>query len=99
MKDLKQPLVLLLDKLIAEAPPEDKGAVALQVQIGGAAYAGSIKHSTEHDGLYELISVNPQQRMAVSIYFAPQDLTAVFIPKESPVMQPSKSGIIVPRDH
>jgi len=95
---MKKPLALLLDKLITDAPEEDKGAVALQIQLGGASYAGSIMHSKEHEGLYELIAVDPQQRAAVSIFFEPESLTAIFIPKT--VAEPTKrSGLIIPGAH
>lgn len=95
---MKKSLALLLDKLISAAPEEDGGAVALQIQLGGASYAGSIMHAKEHEGLYELIAVDPQQRAAVSIFFEPESLTAIFVPKLAP--EPVKrSGLIIPGAH
>lgn len=90
----------LLDKLISEAPEEDKGAVALQVQIESQPYAGSVRHSDKHPGLYEMIVVDPQQKLAVSIFFSPDKISAVFVPKKSdPIVQTRRSGIIMPGAH
>jgi len=95
---MKKPLATLLDSLIAKAPEEDKGAIALQVQIESQAYAGSVMHSKEHEGLYEMVVVDPNQRIAVSIFFAPESLSAVFVPKTD--QKPSaRSGIVIPGAH
>lgn len=97
---MKKPLALLLDKLIADAPKDAKGAVALQIQIDGNSYAGSTMHSKEHDGLYEMIVVDPQKRMAVSIFFGPNSISALFVPKEgSPIVQPKSGGRIITGAH
>jgi hypothetical protein len=90
------PMKTLLDKLISEAPEEAKGAIPLQLQIGGQPYAGSVLHSQDYDGLYEMIVVDPQKRLAVSIYFEAKSISAIFVPKgeTSPIMQPKRSGII-----
>ena len=46
-------------------------------------------------GLYEMIVVDPKQRLAVSIYFLPDSIDAIFVPKEqSPIVKP-KGGIIM----
>ena len=64
----------LLDKLIAEAPEGDKGAVGLQLQINGQPYAGSVRRSTDYDGLYEMIVVDPQHRAVATVYFEGEDI-------------------------
>jgi len=94
---MKKALVQILDKLIDES--EDK-AVALQLQIGGQPYAGSVMHSKDHDGIYEMIVVDPHQRIAVSVYFEGESLSAVFVPKEeAKVVGAKRSGIIMPGAH
>jgi hypothetical protein len=94
---MKRPLATLLDSLIAKAPEEDKGAIALQLQIESQSYAGSVMHSKEHEGLYEMIVVDPNQRIAVSIFFAPESLSAVFVPKTD--QEPSERRIVIPGAH
>lgn len=94
----KNNLQILLDKLIKDAPGENKGAVSLQLQIGGQPYAGSVMHAKDHDGLYEMIVVDPQQKLAVSIFFMPGALQAVFVPKEQQMIK-TGSGIIMPGAH
>jgi len=92
----------LLDKLIAEAPPENEGAAPLQLQIRGQVYAGGLRKSQDHEGCYELLTVGQQGRnaLAVSVVFKADAVDIVFIPKGemSDIVQPRKngSGIILP---
>lgn len=88
-----------LDKLIAEAPEENEGAVQLQLQIGGANYAGAMKHS-EHKGLYEIITIGTQggQPVPCRIIFTARVVETVQLLMDSAEMTLTqrKSGIIVP---
>jgi hypothetical protein len=94
----KPPLALLLNKLIAAAPKEHEGAVALQVQIASQSHAGSVRHSTEHEGLYEIVVVDPKQRVAFSVFFDETSITALFVPQEQKSVK-TGSGIIMPGAH
>lgn len=93
----------LIDRLIADAPPENEGAVSLQIQLGGSTFAGAVKHSNE-DGLYEMITIgqNPQTRqpMGIRVYLKADAIEAVFAPMEGEMPKglslPSKSGLVIP---
>lgn len=96
---MKTAIQELLDKLIEDAPPENGDAVSLQLQISSQPYAGSVMRSKDHVGLYEMLVVDPHQKLVVSIYFAPDAIDAIFVPKEAPQVTNSKSGIIIPGAH
>jgi hypothetical protein len=50
-----------IDELIAQAPEDQKGAVALQVVMAnGKIYAGSVRKHPEIDGIYLLVTIGEQ---------------------------------------
>ena len=93
----------VLDKLIADAPEENKGAAEVQLQIGGGAYAGALKQSDDFDGLYELMTVGQRpgklgaQAFMVRIVFKADAVDAAFIPHDGDMGELStQSGLVVP---
>lgn len=97
----------ILDKLIADAPDDNQGAVELQIQIGALQYAGALRPSDEFDGLYELMTIAQKPStdgrsavpFALRIVFRPEAVTAVFIPageQETSNLYVPKRGNIVP---
>ena len=95
---MTNPKKTLLDKLISEAPEENDGAVSLQLQIDGQTYAGAVKNSSDHEGLYELITVGQQQHgtLMVTVYFDIDSVGAIFVPsgETSQIVTGRPSGII-----
>lgn len=93
----------LLDKLIAEAPKENDGAVEIQLQIASAIHAGSMRKSPEHEGVYELLTIGQRPSedgksaipIMVSIFFKPEAVTAVFVARKKTMVEQS-SGLFVP---
>lgn len=76
----------ILDKMIDDSP---KGAVAAQIQIRGGMYAGAVRRSKEHEGLYELGTPgqNKQsgQLQIINVIFPPEHIDALFVESEEEV--------------
>jgi len=91
----------LLNKLIKEAPSENEGAAQTQLQIGAMVHAGALRHSPDHKGFYELLTLGQTQDrkiFAISVIFRGEDVTAVIIPRgeQTQLVETPKRGIIIP---
>jgi hypothetical protein len=91
----------VIEKLIADAPEGNEGAIDIQVQLGAQMYAGALKKSDEHVGFFEMIMVGQDSRSGqmttAKIIMDPAAIQAVFVPigSESAIYKPT-SGLSIP---
>lgn len=91
-----------LNKLIDEAPEENKGAASVQILVSGQVLAGAISRSSK-EGLYEMVTAGQdpttRQPMPIRVYIKADSIDAIFTPMDEipKIFRPKNSGLIVPR--